>query len=40
MQTMTDSSLKAAIHRTTDKRDINDPSTPGLQLRVTPQART
>jgi integrase len=40
LQTITDTSLKSAIQRTTGKRDINDPSCTGLQLRVTPKART
>jgi len=37
---MTDTSLQAAIKRTTGNTDINDPACRGLQLRVTPKANT
>jgi integrase len=40
LQKLTDNSLKSTIQRTTGSSDITDPSCKGLQLRVTPEART
>lgn len=37
---LTDSSLKSVIQKTSGTRDINDPACTGLQLRITPEART